>query len=145
MTSDIDVGTVVAVGGYLCLVALIAYYGYSRTVDEADFLVAGREVGPIVGAGTLLASQISASTVIGAVGIHYLFGLGFIWVWVGILVGWLVALAFVLFAPGYAVVSPSIVGIEGDPYRVVRRQTLPSCRLRFVGANRPAPGTEILV
>lgn len=95
MASDLDVATVVAVGGYLCLVALIAYYGYRRTVDEADFLVAGREVGPIVGAGTLLASQISASTAIGAVGIHYLFGLGFIWVWVGILVGWLVALAFI--------------------------------------------------
>lgn len=83
------------VAGYLVLVGAIGYYGYRRTVDEADFLVAGREVGPIVGAGTLLASQISASTAIGAVGIHYLFGIGFIWVWVGILAGWIVSLLYV--------------------------------------------------
>ncbi len=82
-------------GGYLLLVGTISYYGYRRTADEADFLVAGREVGSLVGAGTLLASQISASTAIGAVGIHYVFGLGFIWVWVGILAGWLVSLVLV--------------------------------------------------
>lgn len=81
--------------GYLGLVAFLSYYGYTQTDDEADFLVAGRDVGRIVGAGTLLASQISASTVVGAVGIHYTFGIGFLWVWAGILVGWLVALTWV--------------------------------------------------
>lgn len=87
--------TVGVVGGYLLLVALIGYYGYTHTGSETDFLVAGRDVGPIVGAGTLLASQISASTVVGAIGIHYLYGIGFIWVWVGILAGWTVAFVFV--------------------------------------------------
>ncbi len=93
--SNLNPMSLVTVGGYLLLVGTIGYYGYRRTADEADFLVAGREVGSLVGAGTLLASQISASTAIGAVGIHYVFGIGFIWVWVGILVGWLVALVFV--------------------------------------------------
>ena len=87
--------TVGVVGGYLLLVGLIGYYGYTHTGSETDFLVAGRDVGPIVGAGTLLASQISASTVVGAIGIHYLYGVGFIWVWVGILAGWTVAFVFV--------------------------------------------------
>jgi len=90
--NPVSVGTV---GGYLLVLAAIGYYGYQTTADEADFLVAGREVGPVIGAGTLLASQISASTAVGAVGIHYAFGIGFIWVWLGILVGWLVSLAFV--------------------------------------------------
>ncbi len=93
--SGLSPAVVVTTAGYLLLVALIGYYGYARTTDEADFLVAGREVGPVVGAGTLLASQISASTAIGAIGIHYVFGIGFIWVWAGILVGWVVALLFV--------------------------------------------------
>jgi SSS family transporter len=82
-------------GGYLGLVTLFSYYGYRRTTDEADFLVAGREVGTLVGAGTLLVSQISASTVVGAVGIHYTFGVGFAWVWAGILTGWLASFVFV--------------------------------------------------
>ncbi len=86
---------VVTVGGYLLVFILIMYYGYTRTSNETDFLVAGREIGPIIGAGTLLTSQISASTVIGAIGIHYLFGIGFIWVWVGILAGWIVAFRYV--------------------------------------------------
>jgi SSS family transporter len=95
--SNVNLLSFATMGGYLLLLAAIGYYGYRGTATETDFLVAGREVNAIVGAGTLLASQISASTAVGAVGIHYAFGLGFIWVWLGILVGWLVAL--VLIAP----------------------------------------------
>jgi SSS family transporter len=86
---------VFAVGGYVAIIGLIGYHGFRKTSDEADFLIAGREVGSVVGAGTLLASQISASTVIGAVGIHYVFGVGFVWVWFGIIIGWLIALVFI--------------------------------------------------
>jgi SSS family transporter len=93
--SGLNSVVIVTVTGYLVFVALIGYYGYRQTIDEADFLVAGRDVGPIVGAGTLLASQISASTAIGAIGIHYVFGIGFIWIWVGVLVGWIIALLLV--------------------------------------------------
>jgi len=81
--------------GYLGFLSLVSYYGYTETETEADFLVAGRTVGRLLGAGTLLASQISASTVIGAVGIHYVFGIGFAWVWAGILVGWVLSLRYV--------------------------------------------------
>jgi SSS family transporter len=85
----------VTIGGYLLLISALGYYGHRSTSDEADFLVAGRNVGMIIGAGTLLASQISASTVVGAIGIHYLFGVGFAWVWFGILVGWLISLTLI--------------------------------------------------
>jgi SSS family transporter len=86
---------ILAVGGYLSFIAVLSYRGYTRTENETDFLVAGRDIGRILGAGTLLGSQISASTVVGAVGIHYTFGIGFVWVWLGILAGWLVSLRFV--------------------------------------------------
>jgi len=94
-TTSMTHAQILAAGGYLSVIALLGYRGYVRTDDEVDFLVADRDVGRVVGAGTLLASQISASTVVGAVGIHYTFGIGFIWVWLGILVGWLAALGFV--------------------------------------------------
>jgi SSS family transporter len=81
--------------GYLGFLSIVSYYGYTETDTEADFLVAGRTVGRVLGAGTLLASQISASTVVGAVGIHYVFGIGFAWVWAGILVGWILSLRYV--------------------------------------------------
>jgi SSS family transporter len=81
--------------GYVFIVVAIARYGYTNTATEADFLVAGREIGPIIGGATLSASQLSASTFIGAVGIHYMFGIGFIWIWTGLWAGWLFSLVFV--------------------------------------------------
>jgi len=87
--------TVAVVAGYFLVLVVIGYYGYSRTADEEDFLVAGREVGPFVGAATFSASQMSAGTFVGAFGIHYLLGVGFIWAWVGIWTGWLVSLVAV--------------------------------------------------
>jgi len=126
--SGIDPVAGLTVAGYLVLVGMIGYYGYRRTADEADFLVADREVGPLVGAGTLLASQISASTAIGAVGIHYLFGIGFIWVWVGILAGWIVALLYVapqlrrfggMTVPDYVGTRYADDGADGDYARAI--------------------------
>jgi SSS family transporter len=85
----------VIIGGYLLLILILAYYGHRATSDETDFLIAGQSVNIVIGAGTLLASQISASTVVGAVGIHYVFGVGFAWVWFGILVGWFISLTLI--------------------------------------------------
>jgi len=86
---------VLVVGTYLLVVAAIGYYGYARTASEADFLVADRSVGPIVGGATLAATQMSAGTLVGAFGVHYLFGVGFVWIWTGLWAGWLVSLVLV--------------------------------------------------
>ncbi|KPN31079.1 sodium/panthothenate symporter [Halolamina pelagica] len=70
-------------------------YGYLKTQDEDDFLVANREIGPAVGSATLSATQMSAGTFVGTIGVHYLTGVSFIYIWVGLWLGWLVSLVFV--------------------------------------------------
>jgi len=97
MTSigGLDPAFVVIVACYLLAILAIGFYGYARTTDETDYLVAGREVGPVVGGAAVSATQMSGGTFVGAIGIHYLFGVGFIWIWVGLWMGWLVSLLLV--------------------------------------------------
>jgi SSS family transporter len=86
------VGVVVV---YFLTILGIGYYGFTNTEDEEDFLVAGRSVGPIVGGATLSATQMSAGTLVGTFGVHYLLGFGFIWIWPGLWAGWIVSLLLV--------------------------------------------------
>ena len=81
--------------GYFIIIFGIGYYSYRRTKTEEDFLVAGREIGPLVGAATLSATQLSAGTFVGTVGIHYLTGISFIWEWPTLWLGWIIALVFI--------------------------------------------------
>jgi len=82
-------------GGYIAAVVVLAWFGYRRTRTSADFIVAGRSLGALVGGATLAATQISAGTFVGTVGLHYLAGVSFVWVWPGAWLGWLVAAVFV--------------------------------------------------
>ncbi|WP_164974675.1 sodium:solute symporter family protein [Halegenticoccus tardaugens] len=66
-----------------------------KTRTEEDFLVAGRSIGPLVGGATLSATQMSAGTLVGTFGLHYLLGFGFIWIWPGLWAGWIVSLVLV--------------------------------------------------
>ncbi|MFD1514344.1 sodium:solute symporter family protein [Halomarina rubra] len=86
------VGVVVV---YFIVVLGIGVYGYRTTKTEEDFLVAGRNIGPLVGGATLSASQMSAGTLVGTFGLHYLLGFGFIWIWPGLWAGWIVSLLLV--------------------------------------------------
>lgn len=85
-------GVVIA---YFAVVLAIGYYGYKTTNTEEDFLVAGRNVGPLVGGATLSATQMSAGTLVGTFGLHYLLGFGFVWIWPGLWAGWIVSLVLV--------------------------------------------------
>ena len=90
MTADgVVFGTVVAT--YLVAVFGVALWAYRRTRSEADFLVAGRSIGPWVGGATLAATQLSSGTVVGTVGYHYLAGVSWAWIWPGVWTGWLVS------------------------------------------------------
>jgi len=80
---------------YFAVVLGIGYYGYKTTKTEEDFLVAGRNVGPLVGGATLSATQMSAGTLVGTFGLHYLLGFGFVWIWPGLWAGWIVSLVLV--------------------------------------------------
>ena len=59
---------------YLAAVSALSWVGYRRTRTAADFIVAGRTLGAVVGGATLAASQISAGTFVGTVGLHYEIG-----------------------------------------------------------------------
>ena len=65
-------------------------------VSEVErFFVTDRNVGWLVGSMTLTATQISGGTLVGAVGLHYIFGVSFAAVWPGIWLGWLFSMYYV--------------------------------------------------
>lgn len=76
---------------YLAIITGISVWSYSRTKTETDFIAAGRSIGPIVGGAVLAATQISAGTFVGTVGRHYLTGVSWWFVWLGLWSGWLVS------------------------------------------------------
>lgn len=80
---------------YFALILGISLWSYTRTRDEVDFIAAGREIGPLVGGAVLAATQISAGTVVGTIGRHYLTGTSFWFIWLGVWAGWLVSAFFV--------------------------------------------------
>ncbi len=80
---------------YFGLVIGIGIWSAFRTKTEEDFLAAGRSIGPFVGGAVLAATQISAGTVVGTLGRHYLTGVSFWWIWFGVWAGWLVSAFFV--------------------------------------------------
>jgi SSS family transporter len=93
MTVDLTFAVVLV--AYFAAVAALGWVGYRRTRTAADFIVAGRSLGPIIGGATLAATQISAGTFVGTVGLHYAAGVCFAWVWPGAWLGWLVSAVFV--------------------------------------------------
>jgi len=88
---------VVVLTAYVGVIAWIAIWSARRTKTEEDFLAAGRSIGPLVGGAVLAATQISAGTVVGTLGRHYLAGVSWWWIWFGVWAGWL--LSALLVAP----------------------------------------------
>ena len=80
---------------YFGIILGIAVWSSFRTKTEEDFIAAGRTIGPFVGGAVLAATQISAGTVVGTLGRHYLAGVSWWWVWLGVWAGWLVSAFFV--------------------------------------------------
>jgi len=80
---------------YMSAIMAIAFWSARRTKTEVDFLAAGRSIGPFVGGAVLAATQISAGTLVGTLGRHYLAGVSWWYVWFGVWAGWLVSAFFV--------------------------------------------------
>ncbi len=80
---------------YLAIVFAIAIWSARHTKTEVDFLAAGRSIGPFVGGAVLAATQISAGTLVGTLGRHYLAGVSWWYVWLGMWAGWLVSAFYV--------------------------------------------------
>lgn len=80
---------------YLAVILGIAIWSSFQTSTEEDFLAAGRTIGPFVGGAVLAATQISAGTFVGTLGRHYLAGVSWWYIWLGVWAGWLVSAIFV--------------------------------------------------
>ncbi len=94
MTADSPTLLIVT-GVYFSIVLAVAVWGFFHTRNEEDFLAAGRTIGPWVGGAVLAATQISAGTLVGTLGRHYLTGVSWIWIWFGLWAGWAVSALFV--------------------------------------------------
>ncbi|SFL47369.1 sodium:solute symporter family protein [Salibacterium qingdaonense] len=64
---------------YLVIMSCLAYYGYHKTVTEADYLIAGGNINPVVMALSYGATFISTSSLIGFGGTSATFGFGLLW------------------------------------------------------------------
>ncbi|MGH3342707.1 MAG: sodium:solute symporter family protein [Carbonactinosporaceae bacterium] len=85
---------------YFGILVGISVWSGMKTKGLTDYLTASRSIGPVVGGASLAATQMSAGTFVGTLGIHYLTGASFVWLWPGLWLGWLVQALWV--APKFA-------------------------------------------
>jgi len=85
---------------YFGVLVAISVWSGMKTKGMADYLTASRSIGPVVGGASLAATQMSAGTFVGTLGIHFLTGASFVWLWPGLWLGWLVQALWV--APKFA-------------------------------------------
>ncbi|MFC4557894.1 sodium:solute symporter family protein [Virgibacillus kekensis] len=79
---------------YLIIMSGLAYYGYRKTNTEADYLIAGGNINPVVMALSYGATFISTSSLIGFGGVSATFGFGLLWLaFLNIVLGVFVAFA----------------------------------------------------
>ncbi|GAA1956166.1 sodium:solute symporter [Agromyces allii] len=72
---------------YLAAMLLFGWWGKSRTKNSADFLVAGRRLGPALYTGTMAAVVLGGASTVGGVGLGYKYGISGMWLVVSIAVG----------------------------------------------------------
>lgn len=82
---------------YLGGMIFVGYLGKRRVVDQTDYLVAGRRLGPFMYMGTLAALVLGGASTIGGVGLGYEYGLSGMWLVVAIGCG--ILLLSAAFAP----------------------------------------------
>lgn len=80
---------------YLFAIAYLGWYGYSKTKNTLDYLLAGRNVHPFVMSLSYGATFISTSAIVGFGGAAALFGMGLLWLtFLNIFVGIFIAFVF---------------------------------------------------
>ncbi|MEW5813110.1 MAG: sodium:solute symporter [Actinomycetota bacterium] len=94
MGKPLDIAIIVV---YLLAMLAFGFWGRTRTKDSADFLVAGRRLGPTLYTGTMAAVVLGGASTVGGVGLGYKWGLSGMWLVVAIAVG---LLALSLFFAG---------------------------------------------
>lgn len=95
MTDNVLLLTIVVVV-YLFIIGYLGYYGYRRTKNSLDYLVAGRSIHPAIMAFSYGATFISTSAIVGFGGAAAFFSRGLLWLsFFNIFVG--IIIAFVVF------------------------------------------------
>jgi SSS family solute:Na+ symporter len=84
MGKPIDIAIIVV---YLASMLAFGFWGKTRTKDSADFLVAGRRLGPALYTGTMAAVVLGGASTVGGVGLGYKYGISGMWLVVSIAVG----------------------------------------------------------
>ncbi len=95
MGKPVDIAIVVI---YLLAMLAFGFWGKTRTKDSADFLVAGRRLGPTLYTGTMAAVVLGGASTVGGVGLGYKWGISGMWLVVAIAVG-LLALSLLFAGP----------------------------------------------
>ena len=114
---------------YFGVVFAIGWLSLRRTRDESDYWIAGGRLGWLVGGATLAATQASAGTFIGTIGIIYTVGWSFAWL------GLTIPLAYWFMA---AVLAPR--------FTRVRQLTLPAfLEARYYGRSPRALAAVIIL
>jgi SSS family solute:Na+ symporter len=91
MGKPIDIAIIIV---YLASMLAFGFWGKTRTKDSADFLVAGRRLGPALYTGTMAAVVLGGASTVGGVGLGYEYGLSGMWLVVAIAVGLLLLSLF---------------------------------------------------
>lgn len=84
MGKPLDIAIIVV---YLVAMLAFGFWGKTRTKDSADFLVAGRRLGPALYTGTMAAVVLGGASTVGGVGLGYKWGISGMWLVVAIAVG----------------------------------------------------------
>ncbi|MBF0484911.1 MAG: sodium:solute symporter family protein [Candidatus Omnitrophica bacterium] len=80
---------------YLFMIAFLGYYGYRKTNNALDYLVAGRNTHPAVMALSYGATFISTSAIVGFGGVAAMMGMGLLWLtFLNIFIGIIIAFIF---------------------------------------------------
>jgi SSS family solute:Na+ symporter len=91
MGKPIDIAIIVV---YLIAMLAFGFWGKTRTKNSADFLVAGRRLGPALYTGTMAAVVLGGASTVGGVGLGYEYGISGMWLVVAIAVGLLLLSLF---------------------------------------------------
>ena len=99
MSSDLNMVLLISlVVLYFGATAALAWYGYRKTKNASDYMVAGRKTHPLVMAISYGATFISTSAIIGFGGVAAVYGMSLLWLaFLNILVG--IIIAFLVFGP----------------------------------------------
>lgn len=91
---NVIITLVVALVLFLVFLVIVGYVSSKKTKSTADFALAGRNMGPLIVAATIIATYGSASSFLGNPGLAYEYGWPMAWIWVGCLIGIVIPILF---------------------------------------------------